>query len=757
VAEKRAKSYSRVELKKLFEVPEELRNTNQWLVWKLINKGKEKPAKVPHDAKTGQPADPTNPASWCSCVVAVNAFGINPFYTGVGFAFTEADPYTGIDIDDCRDKETGELGTWAKEIIAMLDSYTEVTPSGTGIHIIVKGKAPGQRQRTSKIEMYSQKRYFTITGERIGECNTVEDRQEQIERLYQLVFEEVPELPQTQAKPRDDLKLERVRAITDEKLIVRASRKENFKYLWDGSTAAYADDASRATAALLMMLAYWTRADAARMDKLFRQSGLMRKKWDDKRKATTWGAEQIEHAIAKQLTFYDPELDETPTNVHNDTSNADLFVALADGEFCWLDTWQMWLKWNGIYWTREAGTEVREATRRVMNEVWRRATALGPDNLKKAEKQIAWAIKCGDAWKRQAMEKLSRDMLSIPAEQFDKEPFLLACSNGVIDLTTGELRTGRREDRLTRGLTLEYDCKAACPQFDNFLDEIMLGDEKMIEYLWRVIGYALTGDTSERAFFVFHGRGRNGKSTLVEALMSLLGHYAQSAKFDTFLHRKEPRSGANDDIAHLVGARCVIAQEAEEGKALDAALIKVLTGQDTIRARFLYSKEFQFRPAFKLFLVTNHVPKINEAAHALWQRIHYVRFEYDIPEEKVDPRLAYKLGAEMKGIFARAVRGALEWRKEGLAPPARVVKSGNELREEMDPIRPFIEAKCGFAEGAELRQSEIYSAYQKWCKDSGIRYPVSSRSLGDHLANQRFESFKGNGNAKMWRGIELKF
>ena len=200
-----------------------------------------------------------------------------------------------------------------------------------------------------------------------------------------------------------------------------------------------------------MILAYWTRGDEPRMEKLFRTCALMRPKFERRQAGSTWGRIEIKHAIAKTKRFYDPDVEQL---YRNDTANADLFRGMIDGEYVRVEEWKTWLKWNGVHWQRDADGEVRQATRRVEEERSRRALALMKSDKENAEQEFKWAIRSGDAPRRAAMEKLARDMLAQPVEEFDNQPFLLACTNGIVDLQTGMLRPGTRADKITRGVNI---------------------------------------------------------------------------------------------------------------------------------------------------------------------------------------------------------------------------------------------------------------------------------------------------------------
>lgn len=746
------KIYERLSLESISCIPPELLERPQWVAWRLKPGEKGKFGKVPVNPKTGRDASPTDPATWETAVKTINFFATTPGMQGIGFVFSASDPFVGIDIDDCRNMMSGDIFDWAKKILEKLNSYTEASPSGTGVHILARAESPGKLHRRNRVEIYNSARFFTITGKPIDRYVSIRECTTELYEVYKEYIGSDEEKPDHSAAPMSDAKLELVRGIPDEKLIAIASRSKNgFAHLWEGNAADYGDDLSRATAALLMHLAYWTRADAERMDKLMRQSGLMRGKWDTRRGVETWGWREIENAIAKQKKFYDPEIEKLL--LMNDTSNVEIFAGIYKGQFAWIDKWKQWISWKEICWEREANLEVYEATETVQSEVAERASQI--DALDKP--LIKFVQQTGDGWRRAAIEKWARPKMTLAHDILDCDPLLLACANGVLDLRTGYVRPGRREDYITRQVRVKYNPEAKCPLFDKFVAEIMLGRDDLISYLWRVIGYTLTGSTSERTFYILHGSGRNGKSTLVNVLSSLLGQYCRTTSFITFAKKRFTSDNPREDVAHLAGARMVVAQEADEEMTLDTALLKALTGGDTFTARFLYGASFEFHPQFKLFLVTNHVPKIQENAHALWDRLHYIPFDYRVEESHVDPQLGTKLLMEMEGILARAVEGSREWYENGLMAPARVTTAREELKEKNDRFSEALQYLTVGVENASVKHSVLYSKYAAWSKENGERYALSSKALSQYLAMRAgvVKDVRG-ANVLWWRGIGLR-
>ena len=283
------------------KIPQELKALPNWVVWRIENR-EGKPTKVPYNAAhPKQNAKANVPTTWGTYDEAVKAYEAGSF-TGVGYEFSGADPFCGIDLDHCRNPETGEIKESARKIIKKLNSYTEVSPSGTGLHVWVKGLLPPGRRKQGGFEIYSDGRYFTLTGHHLkGTPPTIEDRQAEIEVLHLEIFG----APQArQAPPNPAILL----ALTDQELIILARQAANgnkFEALWRGDWSRYPSQ-SEATAALLNMLVFYRGQDPAGVDRLFRQSGLMRDKWDRPQAGGTWGALEVDKAISRATEFYSP-------------------------------------------------------------------------------------------------------------------------------------------------------------------------------------------------------------------------------------------------------------------------------------------------------------------------------------------------------------------------------------------------------------------------------------------------------------------
>lgn len=430
-----------------------------------------------------------------------------------------------------------------------------------------------------------------------------------------------------------------------------------------------------------------------------------------------------------------------------------------------------WHIWDGKRWSLDETGEVfrraaetvrayRREAEKQLEEIEKQLEQAPPNKQEELEKQKKAAQTVAKFAKQSefkaritAMIDLAQNLPGIPitTEQLDRTPWAINLNNGTLDLKTGEIRKHQREDMITKLAPVDYDPTAECPRWLGFLDRIMDGDKEMIEYLQRAAGYALTGDTGEQVMFFLYGAGANGKSVFLNTLQDLMGDYAQQAP--TSLLMAKQSDGVPNDVARLKGARFVATIETEEGKRMAEALVKQLTGGDTITARFLRQEFFEFKPEGKVFLASNHKPLIRGTDYAIWRRIHLIPFMVQIPPEERDKRLPEKLREELAGILKWAVDGLKQWHQQGLNPPEKVLAATEEYKGEMDGIGAFIEDCCIEHWEARATVADMYRTYAEWCDENGER-PMNKRMFGKRMAERGYEQTR-TGRARYWDGIGL--
>lgn len=411
-----------------------------------------------------------------------------------------------------------------------------------------------------------------------------------------------------------------------------------------------------------------------------------------------------------------------------DTGNAERFAAQHADKAKYVTAWKTWLVWDGKRWRHDDRGMIDQLSKETARSLDLEVSASLDDDERKRLR--AHATKTESRAGRENMIALARSELAASPDDFDREPMLLNVTNGTIDLRTGMMHEHRREDMLTRIVDVAYDPAAECPVFEKFISRAMGDRTELVSYLQKAIGYSLTGDVREQVFFFLHGEGANGKSTLAELLMRLLGPYAKTAAPDLLMMRDQEQHLTW--LAELEGARFVVCQEIAEGKSWNERTLKQLTGGDAITANRMHKDPIQFWPSHKLWVCANQKPKMREGGLATWRRVRLVPFSVTIPVEERDRALGAKLQAEMSGILSWAVLGCLRWQEEGLEAPAEVSDATNAYRDESNHVPTFAEDRLVFGDGHSVPKAALYEAYTLWCKinrESALARPELQRRL----------------------------
>jgi putative DNA primase/helicase len=335
------------------------------------------------------------------------------------------------------------------------------------------------------------------------------------------------------------------------------------------------------------------------------------------------------------------------------------------------------------------------------------------------QKKIAeWARRSQSLEHLKAMWTLAKADLAVSPEELDTDPMLLNVENGTVDLRTGSLRPHLPEDLITKLAPVEFDPVAEVSRFMKFLKQTLV-DAKLIAFVERFLGYSLTDSTKERALSVLHGVGKNGKSTLVELFLDLMGDYAATTKPPTLMQERYGEASKDYHLAELAGVRFLAVSETKRGAELDEATVKQITGGDTISARSPYGKPFTYRPQFTIWLSTNHKPEIPDGSEAIWDRLHLIPFLKRFEGKKADPGLAEKLREELPGVLAWAVRGCVEWVDHALGSAAAVEAATAAYRAETDVLEEFFQDRCYFYPEAIVSISDLYETWERWCDETG--------------------------------------
>lgn len=434
----------------------------------------------------------------------------------------------------------------------------------------------------------------------------------------------------------------------------------------------------------------------------------------------------------------------------SDLGNAERMVAQHGCDLRYSGARRQWLLWDRYRWCADETGEVDRRAAATVRSMYGEAGAMSGEAkqalLKHALRSESNRSICAMITRAEALPGVA-----VRAPDLDRDPWIINCVSGVLDLRTGALRDHDRCLLLTKLAPTAHDEQAGCPTWLAFLDRIMEGNTDLISFLQRAIGYSLTGITTERVMFILHGSGKNGKSTLLETIRAMLGDYAARTPTETLMVKRD--GSIPNDVARLQGARFVSASESDDGRRLAEAIIKDITGGDTITARFMRAEWFEFRPQFKLWLATNHRPLVKGTDPAIWDRLRLVPFQVRIPESEQDPTLLSKLLSELPGVFAWAVRGCLDWQRSGLAAPREVLAATSSYRQDMDVLAAFIEDCCVRGNEKFVSARALYAAYSKWCSDGGER-PETQTRFGMRLSERGLNKARFNSGVR-WYGLGL--
>ena len=732
---------------KIDNIPAELKEVPQWVCWV----GADKIPKNPRNGKNAKSNDPKTWGTFAQAVKACETFG----FDGLGFEF--APPYFGVDLDHCMDNTD-----FVDEFVETLQSYAEISRSGTGIHIICKGILPEGSRRKGGVEMYSEGRYFICTGDVYNANYTeIRDCTESVKVLHSKY------LPAS--TPKAEVRQQVVIDMDDAEIIDKARNCKSgtlFTLLYNGEWEGLFPSQSEADLAFANQLAFWTGRNEAQMDRIFRSSGLMRKKWDQKRGGDTYGNLTISKACANCTEVYEPRKYDDDSSLAiaffrngqvgaktavtsakvksydaTDTGNAHRLYDKYGKVLKYSYNRKKWFFWTGKKWTLDESGEVKKLADEICEDLKKEAWQIQYEDLQEAA--LKFAKKTAGSTSKENMIKECQHLYDIPAspDDFDAYNDYLNVQNGIINLRNGELMPHDSAFMMSKVAGAEYDVGFQKPKlWLKFLDDVTGGNKDLQEYIQRSVGYSISGSTREQCAFFLYGMGNNGKSTFLDTIADILGDYAMNVRPDTLMLQSRLGSsggGANSDIARLKSARFVTCEEPDQGVRLNEGLLKQLTGGSKVTARHLYGDEFEFTPEFKIWVATNHKPVIRGTDVGIWRRIRLIPFEVNIPADKVDKNLKFKLREEFPQILAWAVEGAQKWQADGLHEPECVLEATKDYKQEMDLIAGFVEqcVMIDYSCGEHIMATDLFNVYRAWAKQNN-EWEMSSKKFFMEVAKK---------------------
>jgi putative DNA primase/helicase len=688
-------------------IPAELRALRQWVNWKTeLRDGK--PTKVPYQTN-GSRASSTDAATWNTFDAVLAAFNNGGQFSGIGFVFSENDPYAGVDLDKCRNKQTHETARWADDTIRELASYTELSQSFTGWHVIVRANVPeGKGNKVGQMEMYSHGRFFTMTGCILSNCGAIEERD-----------------------------------LTD---LQRRMKAGEFKFTEKAQTSAESGDESKEDWRLIGELFKETRSpDADVLEMAFREKYAERYAERQEVKGPRTGKNIIRYSIERFVAGKAKQVKALADGGKiTDAGNAEIFADAHRSDLIYCFEMKSWFFWDGHRFRKDEGQRARAWMEETMRERVAEKVSSGA-----TPKEISDALACLDTHRMTNGLREAEKKLGIPAEMLDSDKFLLTFKNGTLNLRTMEFRESRQNDFITKMVHCNYNPQAPrAARFLGILEHALRGGAA--NYIQKLCGYSLTGDTSEKIFNIMQGDSDTGKTTFLEVVRHALAEYAVLLQVESLMERHGGDSAMQEDLVALRGARLATTSETGKDSRLSAKTIKrICQGNGQITASAKYEKKITFPETHKLWLDSNFLPAIPADDTATWNRTNVIVFENPVPEEQQDKTLCETiLREEIESVLAWMVEGERRRQTEGLRDvPAYFIEKKEEHRRRMDTLQQFLNECC--ESGLRERKQAVYKAYEAWI---GEKHAMSAHSFTTAM---REKGHKQDAARRFYLGITL--
>lgn len=750
---------------------EELKQNPQWIVWKYQTNYKTgDKIKLPLSAKGTSTG--TNEKFRNTWVTYDQAKAVLSKYNGIGLIFDNG--VCGIDIDKrAFDDDV------TKEILTLFDTYAEISPSGKGLHILFTvdlSKIPKSDDGTKLDNRYYQKnphnnlecyidgltnRYFTFS-EKVLVNKPLNDCTKQL-----LIFLDKYML-KSKWQPNKSNNNVSV-PINKDYLKIGLEKDKNLIELWNSVPSGSNGNESETDLALCNKLAFWCNKDFDSIDSDFMSSPYYQAKDDyhkQKWSRNDYKSNTINTAISscnKTANDNDVSINKNISSVINnvaisklselqpqkqenysrdDKGLGELFADFYKDKCRYNVTAKDWYIYNSKIWEEDTGSmQVSRLAKELADNLLIYSTTIEDVSYKD------FVYRLGRLHNRKTMIDDSRDKYCISKDDFDKNNYIFNCQNGVLDLKTFTFKPHNYNDLLSKISNVYYDPTKNSDLFESFINEIMQHDSEKIKYLQKILGYALTGCTKLETMFILYGATtRNGKSTLVETIAYMLGNtkgYALTMKPETLAQKQNNDSRqASGDIARLNGCRFLNASEPPKRMIFDVGLVKTLLGRDSITARHIHEREFEFIPVFKLFMNTNYLPLITDETLFTSNRINVITFDRHFSPKEQNHSLKDLLREKdnISGIFNWCIDGLKLFYKEGAIPPEVIVNATEEYRQSIDKIGNFI-LECLDKTENNSTAKEIYEIYCKWCEENGYGTENKGNFFAELKTKNLFKDF----------------
>lgn len=790
----------------LEQLPARLRRLDRWVLWRYLTRN-GKPTKIPFDAKTGREASSTDSTTWSSLPEVVHALGGGTTFSGLGFVFAEGDGLCGVDLDRAIDPGTKKLKPWAKRIVRDLNSYTEISPSGTGVKIFIAGVKPRKRCRTAiedgEIEIYDRGRYFTTTGQRWpGTPADVEDRQNQLDALYEQVFEPEPVIATAPTPPQLNNTVPNCThtQLTDDEILnlARGQRRTGAKFaaLYDtGDWEAHFGSQSEADSSLIFTLTFYTK-DVAQLDRLFRGSQLLRPKWDQLHGEQTYGQMTIEKALQKVTKQYQPhrprpgnKQTDRPDAVPAEDDTADI-VPLGERDpstgrlvLSSKRTRPTAVAYQRDFYTHPDGRTLHYYAGMLMT--WRHGRFVEIEDVAVRNQLQPWlhdALKyvtdrrtgemvltdfdANPGTVKQAFETICNHVYldantaspswlsTLPGGENPPADELLPCCNTVLHLPTG--RRIKPSPRLftVNALDFDPDPEATMPEeWFRFLDQLFGEDEESTNLLQEWFGYCLNSDTSQQKMLLMVGPRRSGKGTIGRVLSRLVGEGNVCGPTTSGL-------AGSFGLQPLVGKSLAIVSDARfSGDSIQTVVERLLciSGEDALTIERKHKTSVTMKLPTRFMFMTNELPRLHDASGALAGRFMILQLSQSFYGQE-DRNLTAKLLDELPGILNWAIEGWRRLRERGhFVQPSSVEDAIHELEDLASPVGAFVRDKCMTGSGYRIDVDSLYRAYRQWCEAEGRQAIATKTTFGRDIlaAVPGVRARRNHSTGRFYEGLAL--
>jgi putative DNA primase/helicase len=757
---------------------------------------KDRFTKVPYDPRSGRRADSTEPATWATFEEALAAYR-GGGYAGIGYVFSFDDPFTGIDLDGCID-EAGTVVPAAREIVDALDSYSEVSPSGRGIKIIVRAKKPPGVGCKSKAitgyalsEVYDDARFFTVTGQRHpGTPATVEERQPQLDALCGRLWPPKPVRATVAAAAPGGFQGD------DEALLAKAVAAKNgdrFAALMRGDISGHEGDRSGADLALCNRLAFWTGKDADRIDRIFRRSGLMRDKWDSPRRDSTYGRNTINLAIADCTETYSPRRRSPRTgdgaSEGPDAPEADGVVPLGERdpasgrlvlsprrtlptaeayvrEFNQHDAGRTLHGYGGLMleWRDNRYCQVEDEWLKNRLQPWLHEALRYVLNRKTGELELV-AFESNPTTVKQALDTV-RAYVHLPATTpspswlgggADMPPALevLPCKSHNLHIPTRRVIAPTPALFTMNALDFDYDPDPEPPhRWIKFLEQLWEDDLESVQLLQQWMGYSLTADTRQQKMLLIVGPKRSGKGTIGRVLTRLVG--AANVAGPTTGSLAGPFG-----LQPLIDKSLAIVSDARfRGEHMATVVERLLSisGEDSLSIDRKFLPSVFMKLSTRFMFLTNELPQLHDVSAALPSRFLVLRLTRSFYDSE-NVNLLNELVEELPGILLWAIDGWKALQACGrFVQPASGGDSIRDMEDLASPVGAFVRERCDVGVGYRVRVDALYDAWKGWCVSGDRNAVTTPQQFGRDLSAiaHGVTRRRGTGMVSFYDGIKLK-